>query len=302
MFESLVDSDFSSAVARVRSAVEGYLEQAFEEYPTTEVLKAARYSVLGGGRRWRPIVAVAAGQIFHRDALQLTLPGACGIELAHAASLVLDDLPSMDDAQLRRDKPCTHLVFPAWAVDLTPVFMITMAYEISLNNPRVSDERRVRAALEISAAGLQMIAGQSRDVEQAHAGEGAEGDLLECYQLKTGVRYATAAKVGAILCGATDAEAQIIYSAGMNMGLSFQLLDDVADAVEADAGADRHSGTEADKWTAIDWLGLKGAVRESREYQARALSDLRCFGARADWLGSIVREATAPLERVDAAL
>jgi geranylgeranyl pyrophosphate synthase len=298
MFESLVDSDFAGAMARVRAAVEGYLEEAFDKFPPTEVLNAARYSVLGGGRRWRPIVAVAAGRIFRPDALDVTLPGACGIELAHAASLVLDDLPSMDDAKVRRGKACTHLVFPAWAVDLAPVFMITMAYQISLNNPRVSEERRVRAALEISAAGLQMIAGQSRDVVQAHAGEGAEGDLLECYELKTGVLYATAAKVGAILCGATDAEAQTIYSAGMNLGLSFQLLDDVADAVDAEAKVGASACIDAEKWTAIDWLGVEGAVRESRDYQSRALSDLRCFGTRADWLSAIVREATAPLARI----
>jgi geranylgeranyl pyrophosphate synthase len=211
---------------------------------------------------------------------------------------VLDDLPSMDDAELRRGKPCTHLAFPDWVVDLAPVFMITMAYQISLNNPRVSEERRVRAALEVSAAGLQMIAGQSRDVVQAHAGERAEGDLLECYQLKTGVLYATAAKVGAILCGATDGEAQTIYSAGMNLGLAFQLLDDVADAVDADAKIGASAGIDAEKWTAIDWLGVEGAVRESRDYQSRALSDLRCFGARADWLSAIVREATAPLARL----
>jgi geranylgeranyl pyrophosphate synthase len=298
MLNLAVDSDFAAATAQVRAAVESYLEETFKTYPPDEVLDAARYTVLGSGRRWRPIVAVAAGRILRADTLELTLPNACGIELAHAASLVLDDLPSMDDAKIRRGKACTHLVFPAWAVDLAPVFMVTMAYQISLNNPRASEERRVRAALEISAAGLQMIAGQSRDIVQAHGGEGADGDLLECYQLKTGVLYATAAKVGAILCGATDAEAQTIYSAGMNLGLSFQLLDDVADMFDAEVKVGKSSGIDVEKRTAIDWLGVEGTVRKSRDYQSRALSDLQCFGARADWLSAIIREATTPLARL----
>ncbi|HBH41554.1 MAG TPA: hypothetical protein DDW26_06550, partial [Rhizobiales bacterium] len=97
---------------------------------------------------------------------QLVLPAASGVELAHAASLVLDDLPSMDDASVRRGKPCTHRVFPAWAADMVPVFLVTLAYEISLDNPRVDAPARIKAALELSAAGLMMIRGQVHDMRQ----------------------------------------------------------------------------------------------------------------------------------------
>jgi geranylgeranyl pyrophosphate synthase len=79
--------------------------------------------------------AVAAGKIFRDDSLRLVLPAACGVELAHGASLVLDDPPSMDDAAIRRGKPCTHHAFPAWAADMTPVFLVTLAYRISLDIP-----------------------------------------------------------------------------------------------------------------------------------------------------------------------
>ena len=84
--------------------------------------------------RWRALVAVAAGTVFRDDALQLVLPAACGVELAHAASLVLDDLPSMDDACVRRGKPCTHRAFLGWAAHMAPVFMVTLPYQISLDN------------------------------------------------------------------------------------------------------------------------------------------------------------------------
>ena len=99
---NIQEREFENEKAEVREAVEAYLEDRFAEYPETEVRDAARYAVMGGGHRWRPIVAVAAGTIFRPDALQVSLPGACGVELAHAASLILDDLPSMDDAALNQ--------------------------------------------------------------------------------------------------------------------------------------------------------------------------------------------------------
>jgi geranylgeranyl diphosphate synthase, type II len=285
-------SDFIVAKSQVRNAVDAYLDRAFDGYPITKVREAARYAVLGGGHRWRAIVLVAAGRIFRSDALHLTLPSACGVELAHAASLVLDDLPSMDDAKVRRGKPCTHLVFPEWAVNMTPVFLVTMAYQIGLDNPLVSNERRVSAALELSGAGLQMIAGQTEDVRQEYAGEEPGLRLLRCYQLKSGALYAAAAKAGAILCGASEDEAQSIHVAGLNLGLSYQMLDDVADVVAGVSEVDKHSGMDAAKWTAVDWLGIDGARLKSRDFQSRALAAIEGFGPSADWLRALICEAS----------
>jgi geranylgeranyl diphosphate synthase type II len=158
--------DFDATKAEVRRAVEDFLTQLFAKAPDTEVARAAGYAALGGGHRWRALVAVAAGKIFRDDALQRVLPAACGVELAHAASLVLDDLPSMDDAAIRRGKPCTHRAFPAWAADMTPVFLVTLAYRISLDIPSVLPAARIKAALELSDAGMMMIEGQVHDMRQ----------------------------------------------------------------------------------------------------------------------------------------
>lgn len=287
-------ADFTAEKTRVRRAVEDYLTHAFNAYPGTEVREAARYAALGGGHRWRAMVAVAAGRMFRDDALDVTLPAACSAELAHAASLVLDDLPSMDDAGVRRGKPCTHLVFPRWAVDMTPVFLVTMSYQMSLANPRASEERRVRAALELTAAGIQMIAGQSTDIRQEHVRE--KSRLLECYKWKSGVLYAAAAKVGAILCGANGPESQSAYDAGLNLGLSYQVLDDVADVVAGLTEIGKKPGMDAGKWTAVDWLGVDGARQKSRELQAKGLAALEGFDAKADWLRTLVCEASYELE------
>lgn len=284
--------DFTPEKARVRAAVEEFLDIAFRDCPQSEVRDCARYVALGGGHRWRAIVAVAAGRIFDDDALVIGLPGACGVELAHAASLVLDDLPSMDDAEIRRGKPCAHLVFPRWAVDMTPIFLVTMAYAVSLANSRVSEDRRVKAALLLSAAGQSMIAGQAKDVLQDYSSESPEQRLIECYELKSGVLYAAAAQAGAILCGARDDEAERVAVAGLNLGLSYQLMDDVADVVAGVDEVGKKPGRDAGKWTAVDWLGVEGARRQSVVFRQRGLAALAEFGAKADWLRTLVREAS----------
>src|SRR5260370_33398696 len=106
----MTDDDWNAFKKRVRAAVEQRLEEACSAFSDDVVAHTARYAVLGAGHRWRAMVAIAAGEIFDLDALRIGLPGACGVELAHAASLILDDLPSMDNADIRRGKPCAHRV------------------------------------------------------------------------------------------------------------------------------------------------------------------------------------------------
>ena len=285
-------TEFAVEKAEVRRVVEDYLDRAFNRYQVHEVRNAARYATLGGGHRWRAIVAVAAGRIFRPDALDIVLPGACAVELVHAASLILDDLPSMDDAELRRGKRCTHLVFPRWAVDMAPVFLVTMAYAISLDNQRVSEERRVNAALVLSSAGLEMIDGQSKDLLQEHANAKEEQNLLRCYELKSGALYAAAARAGAILCGATEQQAQSLQNAGMNLGLSYQFHDDVADVVAGVSEVGKNAGMDAGKWTAVDWLGIEGARQKGRQFQSIGLAAVQDFGPEANWLRRLICEAS----------
>jgi geranylgeranyl pyrophosphate synthase len=285
--------DFDADKAEVRRAVDAYLALTFERQPDGEVARAARYAVAGPAHRWRAIAAVAAGRIYRDDALSLVLPSACGVELAHAASLVLDDLPSMDDAAVRRGKPCTHHAFASWAVDMAPVFLVTLAYRMSLDNPAVPADRRVKAALELSKAGLAMIQGQSHDVLQDRNGNGDEaGWLLECYRLKSSALYGASAMMGGILCDADDEEAARLYAAGVDLGLSYQFLDDVADVVAGIAEVGKESGMDEGKRTSIDLFGVDGARVRSREFQDRALAHLEPFGPDADWLRTLVMEAS----------
>jgi geranylgeranyl pyrophosphate synthase len=289
---TVAGQDFDAAKAEVRRAVEDFLAQVLTRQPDTEVARAAGYAVLGGGHRWRALVAVAAGRIFRNDALQLVLPAASGVELAHAASLVLDDLPNMDDASVRRGKACTHCVFPAWAADMVPVFLVTLAYEISLDNPRVDAPARIKAALELSAAGLMMIRGQVHDMRQDRDGASEEQRLVQCYRLKNSALYGAAAKMGGILTGADDDESSSLQAAGVDLGLSYQFLDDVADVIAGVAEVGKEQGMDAGKCTAVDVFGVDGARRKSSEFQRSSLSYLERFGPEADWLRTLVCEAS----------
>ncbi len=284
---------FDAAKREVRLAVEDFLADIFAKQPESDVARAARYAVLGGGHRWRALIAVASGKIFRDDALRLVLPAACGVELAHAASMVLDDLPSMDDASVRRGKACTHLAFPAWAADMAPVFMVTLAYQISLDNPHVPSAARVAAALELSEAGLMMIEGQGHDMRQELDGAASEEErLIRCYRLKSSALYGAAAKMGGILTGASDDDAMSLGLSGGELGLAYQFLDDVADVEAGITEVGKERGMDDGKLTAVDLFGVEGTRARASEFQSRSLKHLDRFGPEAHWLRRLVTEAS----------
>lgn len=275
--------------ARTRAAIESGLAAAISRSPGTEVQRVAAYITLGGGHRWRGLCAVAAGEIFRDDALDVVLPFACGIELVQSATLLLDDLPSMDDAGLRRGKPAAHLVFPPWAVDLAPSYLLTLAYELSLERSPAPAERRASAAVELSRAGQEMIAGQAADLMRA----GGEVDLLAVARLKAGAFYAASVAIGGILCGASAEETTRLHNAGLLLGVSYQVLDDVADATAGVAQLGKEPGADAGMRTVVDWLGAEGARAKSADLLVSADRELDAFGDKARRLRALIAEATA---------
>jgi geranylgeranyl pyrophosphate synthase len=176
---------------------------------------------------------------------------------------------------------------------MAPVFMVTLAYQISLDNPCVPAGARIAAALGLSESGLLMIRGQVQDMRQdAVAGATEEERLLRCYRLKSAALYGAAAKMGGLLTGADDAAAANLKAAGVDLGLAYQFLDDVADVVAGVPEVGKEQGMDAGKCTAVDLFGVEGARRRSLEFQARSLGHLECFGAEADWLRRLVAEAS----------
>ena len=286
---SMAFGDFKTLI---RGDVDRVLERLFEGCGDHHVVQVTRYASLGAGHRWRVMVAVASGQIFSEAALPLCLPFGIGIELAHCASIILDDLPSMDDGQFRRGKPCAHLVFPRWAVELAPLFMVLAAYRLGLGNELVPHDRRVATASDIAAAGHDMIHGQAIDV--THSLSSCSSDLmLECYRQKSGALYAAAAKAGAISAGGSDAEAVRLHRAGMCIGIAYQFLDDVADATGAFELMGKLPAQDEKKPTAVHFFGVDGAVHASKQYRDEALDILSNFGSHARRLCEIANGASA---------
>jgi geranylgeranyl diphosphate synthase type II len=225
---------------RVDVALDRYLPRE-STYP--EILgKAMRYSVLGGGKRFRPILAIASFECCGGIG-EAILPIACAIEMIHAYSLVHDDLPCMDDDDLRRGKPTSHKVFGEAVAVLAGDALLSYAVEIVLGEGvrllGVERAARVLADLMRAAGPGGMVAGQVVDIQSQ--GKPAQPDTVRyIHSHKTGALIASSARCGAVATGAIDSVVERMSTYGMKLGMAFQITDDVMD-VEGKFGAMKSS-------------------------------------------------------------
>jgi geranylgeranyl diphosphate synthase type II len=215
---------------RVNAALDRYLPPE-STYP--EVLsRAMRYSVLGSGKRFRPVLCIASFECCG-GAGDAVMPVACAIELIHAYSLIHDDLPCMDDDDLRRGKPTSHKVFGEAVAVLAGDALLSYAIEVVLSEAtRTLDPARVVRILGdlMKAAGPRgMVAGQVVDMESE--GKAADVETVKyIHGRKTGALIASSARCGAIAAGAIDSVVERISTYGARVGVAFQIMDDVLDA------------------------------------------------------------------------
>jgi geranylgeranyl pyrophosphate synthase len=277
----------ASFSTQVRRRVETALGEYLDTCQDGAVAQAARYMALGGGHRWRAMLVVATGAMFRRNAMTLCMPLACAIELFHASALLLDDLPSMDNARTRRGKPCAHLVFPQWAADMTPSYLLNAAYDMVFRNHLATSRQRIEAAKLLSRTAAELAKGQEMDL-LLQPGFSREKDVLECCRLKTGVLFAAATGTAAITCGATPREIADVCEFGLDLGMGYQYLDDATDG--------RHSPTasapDAGRCTAVTVLGVQGARLAGQELIRRGVSRLDSFGLHANRLRWIARQVS----------
>ena len=271
--------DWSADVCR---RIEQSLESAFAACPPTEVVRAARYATLGGGHRWRGRMAVAAGAIFRAEAEAIVLPLAAALEMLQTASLVLDDLPSMDKAVTRRGRACVHLVFSDWAVDLLPAFLVNLAYRVVLEQPSAPEGCRIRALVLLGETGTRLAQGQELDLALARK-SASEAELLDCYALKSGSLFAAALAGGAVLCGAGADDVAALRETGLKLGQAYQILDDVADGPEEDSAY-----KDAGRVTAYSLLGPAAARARAEKLLEEAARMLDRFGPAAGSLRELL--------------
>lgn len=212
-----------------RQEIDEHLEAMLEHGQSSRVHEAMRYAVLGAGKRIRPLLTLAVA-----DFLGGRPPGlmhaACAIEMIHAASLVLDDLPCMDNDRLRRDRPATHAVFGDDCAILAAVSLLMRSHCMLASHPDVPADVRLRTIQllceTIGADGLSL--GQYIDLASKSA-PASPGAIAGIHHLKTGILFLAAARAACLLCGATPRQEQGIVAFTTHVGLAFQLKDDLAD-------------------------------------------------------------------------
>jgi geranylgeranyl diphosphate synthase type II len=251
-----------------------------------------RYSLLAGGKRLRPILALAASEAVG-GTIADALPAAVAFEMIHTQSLIYDDLPCMDDDDLRRGRPTNHVVYGEATAILAGDAMITLALAQIVDADTVPAERRLRAAAELNWANVRMCLGQQEDLRlegQAGGGAATVEALVELHRLKTGALIAGSLKAGAWLGGGDAEQVRRLGAYGEELGLAFQIIDDVLDASATAAELGKTPGKDAgaDKTTYVKWYGLDGARHQAAATGERALAALAGWGEAAEPLRALV--------------
>ena len=196
--------------------------------PPTKVHTAIRWSVFAGGKRFRPMLLRAVGETFGAITDSL-LDTACALEMIHTYSLIHDDLPSMDDDDLRRGRATCHVRFGEATAILAGDALQTLAFKSIAEDERLPAQKRADLVREVArAAGTPegMVAGQAYDLE-AESRDVSEGELEQIHRLKTGALIIAAARCGAMIAGASESELATITNYGGQLGLLFQITDDL---------------------------------------------------------------------------
>ncbi|HEV7680591.1 MAG TPA: farnesyl diphosphate synthase [Pyrinomonadaceae bacterium] len=223
---------FLRFAAEARKLVDAALERALpaESTAPTKVHAAIRWSVFAGGKRFRPILLFAVGETFGAAPEQLRST-ACALEMIHTYSLIHDDLPSMDDDDLRRGRATCHIRFGEAIAILAGDALQTLAFKVVSEDESQSPEKRVRLLAEIAnASGTPhgMVAGQACDLE-AESLEVSPAELEQIHRLKTGALIIAAARCGAIIADASETELAAVTNYAAQLGLLFQITDDLLD-------------------------------------------------------------------------
>ena len=265
-------------------AVEAYLDQFLDSRPMPANLREAiRYSALGPGKRMRPILVIRGCEAVGGTAEQALAPAAA-LELIHAFSLVHDDLPAMDDDDLRRGRPTLHKHTSEAMAVLAGDAMMAMAFELVFTQVSPA-ERATRIASELAAGTNDMIAGQVYDTLGDFDPEATDLErLLTIHRHKTGALIRAAVRMGG-LCGGADEEALgALTDYGQAIGLMFQIVDDVLDVTQTTEHLGKTAGKDVaqDKWTYPAVIGLEASRKQIQDTRQQAHAALDRLGAAAE--------------------
>jgi farnesyl diphosphate synthase len=289
---------FSQRLTHAAVLVEGRLATLLDDAAAggapQRLIEAMRLGALGGGKRLRPFLVLECAGLFGVSP-EAALETAAALECVHCYSLVHDDLPAMDDDDLRRGKPTVHKAFDEWTAILAGDALLTLAFEL-LAAPAAHADARVRteliAGLARASGAAGMAGGQCLDLEADKLGTPARRDLAHIEHLqsmKTGALIRFACEAGAILGYAEASQRRALVEYGERLGAAFQIADDLLD-VEGEVGVmGKAAGKDAGKATLVSALGVPAARARLGLLEAQAIATLEPFGPSAD----ILREAAA---------
>ena len=274
------------------------VDRALDEYlqPKADIPKtlneAMRYSVFAGGKRLRPILCIASGEVVGVEE-EAILPVACAIEFIHTYSLIHDDLPAIDNDDYRRGKLSNHKVFGEDIAIVAGDGLLTYAFEVissSYSDRKVKPEVALRLVQEISiAAGIAgMVAGQVVDIESM--GEEPDKNILKyIHAHKTGAMITASVRAGAIVADATAQELAALTNYAKNLGLAFQIVDDLLDVIGDRERLGKTAGKDAEqqKMTYVSLYGVEKASQMARETMNQAQKALQIFGIKAEVLNRL---------------
>ncbi len=246
-----------------------------------------RYSLFAGGKRIRPVLCIAAAETIH-DGTPGLEETACSLELIHTYSLIHDDLPALDNDDLRRGRATSHKVFGEAMAILAGDALLTLAFEVLARLDGVDAVRKVRLIEELAvSAGTigGMIAGQVHDLEGE--GKSPEPELLETiHRAKTGALLRASLRMGALCAGASDEQYEALSRYGEAVGLAFQIVDDLLDVEQSSEQLGKTAGKDAEqnKITFPAVYGLERSHQMAEQQRLRAHEALETFGQRASRL------------------
>jgi geranylgeranyl diphosphate synthase type II len=279
-------ADYISAQQKtVDSALERWVPAETDNPPT--IHRAMRYSLFAGGKRIRPLLAIAAAEAIS-DAPVGIESAACVLELIHTYSLIHDDLPALDNDDLRRGRPTCHKVFGDAMAILAGDALLTLAFEVLAKLEGVDAERRISLVRELATASGTvggMIGGQVNDIE----GEGKfpTAQLLDSiHRAKTGALLRASVRMGAIYAGATERQFHALTNFGEHIGLAFQIVDDVLDVEQSSEALGKTAGKDAQQkkitFPAVYGIERSREMAESERLEAHLA--LKIFDDRAERL------------------
>lgn len=283
--------DFNKYYEDRQKLVNTFLEKRLEKKGISRVDEAMAYSLLAGGKRIRPIILMATA-----DALGVSgynfLPVACGLEMIHTYSLIHDDLPCMDDDEYRRGRLTNHKVFGEALALLAGDALLTIAFEVMLEQKNVPAEALIETVREVAmcAGNFGMVGGQVIDLD-SEGRQISEEELRKLHAGKTGALFIAAVRSGARLSGAASDELLALTKFADLLGLAFQITDDILD-VEGDAaqmGKAAHSDEKKHKSTYVTLYTLEGAKALAQKTVDEALGCLEMFGENAEALREITK-------------